>query len=166
VTGIVIADTGPLIALARAGHLQLLQALYREISIPPAVQRELCLESGHPGAKRLAEAVAQGWLVTRHLSNRAAAQVSELAMILDSGEAEAIVLAEAVNCRFLLIDEWKGRLVAKQRGLPVAGLAGVLLAAKKGGLVDQVMPLIKNLAKAGYRISEPQVKEIVRLTGT
>jgi predicted nucleic acid-binding protein len=35
-------------------------------------------------------------------------------LVLDPGEAEAMLLAEEVECRFLLIDERKGRAVAKR----------------------------------------------------
>lgn len=164
-TGIVVADTGPLIALARAGHLQLLQHLYKEILIPPAVHTELCLESGRPGAKRLVEATEQGWLVMRQPSRITAEQVSELALMLNPGEAEAIALAEEVNCRFLLIDERKGRNIAIRRGLPVAGLAGVLLAAKRCGFIDEVMPIVKSLGEIGYRMSQSLITEIARLAG-
>ena len=164
-TGIVVADSGPLIALARADHLPLLQYLYKEILIPPAVYAELCLESGRPGSKRLAEAIVEGWLVMRQLSSIMAEQMSELALILDPGEAEAIALAEEVSCRFLLIDERKGRAVAKRRGVPVAGLAGVLLAAKKNGIIDEVMPVVKCLGEIGYRMSQSLITEIARLTG-
>ena len=86
-------------------------------------------------------------------------------LVLDPGEAEAILLAEEVNCRFLLIDERKGRAIANRRGVPVVGIAGVLLAAKKRGLIDAVMPILKNLEQAGYRISAGLTKEIARLAG-
>ncbi len=166
-TGIVVADTGPLIALGRTGDLPLLQALYQEIFIPPAVYSELCLGSvsGRPGSEQLPAAIKQGWLQTRELSASSASSLSALALILDHGEAEAILLAEEADCRFLLIDERKGRAVAKRRGVPVAGVAGVLLAAKKHGLVDSVLPVLKNLESAGYRLSEALKKEIARLAG-
>ena len=35
---IVVADAGPLIALARIGHSRLLQLLYPQLHIPPAVR--------------------------------------------------------------------------------------------------------------------------------
>jgi len=162
VTGIVVADTGPLIALARAGYLQLLQVLYQEIFIPPAVHTELCLGSGRPGSKRLADAFGQGWLQIKSPSARTTTSLSELVLILDPGEAEAIVLAEEVDCRFLLIDERKGRAVARRRGVPIAGIAGVLLAAKKLGFIDEVLPLVKNLEQVRYRMSSALVSEIVR----
>lgn len=164
-TGIVVADTGPLIALGRAGYLQLLQSLYQEIFIPPAVHAELCLGSGRPGSKQLADAMEQGWLQIRKPSYRSTSSLSELVLILDLGEAEAIILAEEVTCRFLLIDERKGRAVAKRRGVPVAGIAGVLLAAKKRGFVDEVLPIVKNLEEVGYRLSAALTREIARLAG-
>ena len=70
-----------------------------------------------------------------------------------------------MNCRFLLIDERKGRAIASRRGVPVVGIAGVLLAAKKRGLIDVVVPILKNLEQAGYRISAGLTKEITRLAG-
>ena len=164
-TGIVVADTGPLIALARGGHLQLLQALYEEILIPPAVHTELCPGSGRPGSKRLADAIEQGWLQVKRPSASATSAIDELILILDPGEAEAIVLAEEMGCRFLLIDERKGRAVAKRRGVPVAGIAGVLLTAKKHGFIDEVLPLVKDLEQIGYRLSPALVREIARRAG-
>ena len=163
-TGIVVADTGPLIALARAGYLELLQELYQEILIPPAVHDELCLGSNRPGSKRIAEAIEQDWLHIRKPSSKTSS-FSELALILDSGEAEAIVLAEETDCKFLLIDERKGRAIAKRRGVPIAGIAGVLLAARKQGFVDEIIPIIKRIEEAGYRLSAALIKEICDLSG-
>ena len=163
-TRIVVADTGPLIALARAGYLELLRALYQEILIPPAVYDELCLGSNRPGSKRIAEAIEQEWLHICRPSSKTSS-LSELVLILDPGEAEAIVLAEEVDCKFLLIDERKGRAIAKRRGVPIAGIAGVLLAAKKQGFVDEILPIIKRLEKAGYRLSGALIKEIGKLAG-
>ena len=164
-TGIVVADTGPLIALARGGHLQLLQTLYEEILVPPAVHIELCPGSGRPGSKRLAAAFEQGWLQVKRPSASATSALDGLILILDLGEAEAIVLAEEVDCRFLLIDERKGRAVARRRGVPIAGIAGVLLAAKKHGFIDEVLPLVKDLEQVGYRMSPALVSEIARRAG-
>ena len=164
-TGIVVADAGPLIALGRTGHLPLLRALYQKIFIPPAVYSELCLGSGRPGSKQLSAATKQGWLQTRELSASSASSLSTLALILGRGEAEAILLAEEADCRFLLIDERKGRALAKRRGVPVAGVAGVLLAAKKYGLIDSVLPVLTSLESAGYRLSEALKKGIARRAG-
>jgi hypothetical protein len=145
--------------------LKLLHDLCQDILIPPAVGEELRLGSGRPGARQSAEALEQGWLQVQEPSADSAQALSELMLVLDPGEAEAILLAEEVNCKFLLIDERKGRAIANRRGVPVVGIAGVLLAAKKRGLIDTVVPILKNLEQAGYRISAGLTKEITRLAG-
>ena len=160
-----MADTGPLIALGKVGRLELLRDLYEVILIPPAVHDELHLGSGRPGEQESAEAREQGWLQVRVPPSSSARSISELVLILDQGEAEAILLAEEVDCRFLLIDERKGRAIAKRRGVFVVGIAGVLLAAKKRCLIDAVLPVLKDLERAGYRMSAALNKEIARLAG-
>jgi predicted nucleic acid-binding protein len=86
-------------------------------------------------------------------------------MLLDAGEASAILLAEQTDCRFLLIDERRGREIARRRGLPVVGLAGILLAAKQSGLLESVGPVLADLSRQGYRLSDTLVAEVVRLAG-
>lgn len=145
----VVADTGPLIALARVGHLDLLRRLYEQISIPPAVRDELAIGSDRPGAKVLAVALEAGWVTVALAPNLA----SDLAQILDPGEAEAIALAETHGARILVIDDARGRRIARRRGIAVVGVAGVLLAAKSTGAIAAVGPVLKAMTSAGYRLS-------------
>ena len=55
---------------------------------------------------------------------------------LDPGENEAICLAQENNAGAVLIDERRGRKVARALGLPVAGTLGVLELAAERGLVE------------------------------
>ncbi len=114
-TSIVVSDAGPLIALGRIEQLNLLQHLYQNVLIPPAVHSELRCGADLPGATALRQAINEGWISVQNVPTRAKA-LSELRLILDAGESEAIVLAELVHCRFLLMDERRGRQVAKNRG--------------------------------------------------
>ena len=58
-----MADAGPLIALAATGRLDLLCRVSSVVAIPEAVAEELCLDSGLPGAARLADAIRpRGWI--------------------------------------------------------------------------------------------------------
>jgi len=76
------------------------------------------------------QALAQGWLQVRETSRVSAPSVSELVLVLDLGEAEAILLAEEVECRFLLIDERKGRC-CQTPGYTRCGRSGCLVDGKE-----------------------------------
>lgn len=161
---LVIADAGPLIALARIGQFQLFHDLYDEIWIPPAVLSELRLDTQRPGVAFLQQALTAGWLRVAAVRGRGG-ELASLKRLLDAGEAEAMLLAEQMNARFLIIDDRKGRMIARRRGIPVVGLAGVLLAAKTRGLLPQVGPALAALAVQGYRLSNNLIMKIIQLAG-
>ena len=147
----VISDAGPLIALARIGEIDLLRRMYGRVVVPPAVRSELAIDSSRPGAKVLAGMFAAGWIAVEAVVDSRVR--SELDQLLGSGEAEAIALAEQEEPSFLLIDDARGRKAARSRGIPVVGIAGVLLAAKSRGEIAAVGPVLERLSDAGYRLS-------------
>jgi predicted nucleic acid-binding protein len=165
VNQVVVADAGPLIALARIDRLSLLASLYESVQVPETVLVELCVDSGRPGARVLSAALARGVIQPQALAPGSEAELARLCLSLDAGEASAILLAEQTDCRFLLIDERRGRDVARRRGLPVVGLAGVLLAAKRSGLLESVGPVLADLSRQGYRLADALVAEVLRLAG-
>ena len=150
-TRVVIANTGPLIALARVEELDLLRRLYRRVVVPPAVHTELAIDSNRPGAKVLAGVFAAGWADVAAVTD--ASVRWELHQLLGPGEAEAIALAEQEDTRFLLIDDARGRRTARSREIPIVGVAGVLLAAKSRGELSVVGPVLDRLSSVGYRLS-------------
>ena len=154
------ADTGPLIALARVDQLQLLAALFGDGVIPPAVYREAHIESGLPGAKRIGEALAAGWL--RVVAPLDDGPVADLLRVVDAGEAEAMALCLHRQARLLVIDAAKGRKVAGHAGIPLVGVAGVLLAAKSKGLIGAVGPVLDELTTVGYRLSRQFIDGVRR----
>jgi predicted nucleic acid-binding protein len=147
-------DTSPLTALIQVNRLGLLQELYGKVLIPEAVCRELI--RSHP---RL-----PAFLETRSVRDRAA--VSHLGSELDLGEAEAIVLAKEVGASLLLMDEKLGRLAAAREGLAITGLMGVLIAAKRRGMVVSIRELVGEIeVEAGFRVSEAVKREVFRAAG-
>ena len=147
----VVADTGPLIALARVERLELLPRLYERLIVPPAVHAELALDSDRSGARVLSCAFDAGWLTVGSVMD--SGLVRELARLLGPGEVEAIALAEQEDVSFLLVDDARARRVARSREIPVVGVAGVILAAKFRGEVTAVRPILNALTNSGYRLS-------------
>ena len=83
------------------------------------------------------------------------ARASLYSQSVDCGEAEAIALAEELHADCLLIDERKGRRLAKQQGVPVIGLLGVVLMGKRAGEIRSARGLLDQLDReAGIYLTD------------
>lgn len=155
----VVADAGPLIALARTGLLPLLRDLLGTIEIPPTVEDELRLDSKRPGAETLRTAIRKDRWIRRR---KVRLPPGPLGHALGSGEAQAIVLAGERNA-LLLMDDRRARKAAAQKGIATIGTGRILLEAKRQGLLPEVAPALHALANTGYRIAPTLRAEILRL---
>ena len=151
---IVVADTSAISNLLTIGHEWILRDLFGIVIVPPAVASELRV--WHPELPAFISVQAP----------RNSAVILDFTQILDRGEIEAISLALELNANLLLIDERKGRAEAHRLGLKITGLLGVLLEAKKIGLLDRLAPLLDELIDgADFRISATVKSEFLRLAG-
>ena len=91
--------------------------------------------------------------------------MSPLDLLVDAGEAEAICLAIEQHARLLIIDDKKGRKAAKKHGIRIIGTGGILVVAKKKGLLVKVSPILEDLAGVGYRLSPMLCHRILELAG-
>lgn len=158
---IVVADAGPLIGLARVNQLNLLERLYHHITIAIRVLEELKPSSEKPGATIISAAVDAGWLKVSQLKKKD--DHSILNLLVDAGEAESIQLALEQNANILIIDDRKGRKIAKSRDVRIIGTGGILIAAKKKGMLEEIAPIIDNLAGVGYRLAPLLCQRILEL---
>ena len=90
--------------------------------------------------------------------------IAALRLIVDLGESEAITLAYEKRVR-LIIDDLKGRQVARQLGLAVTGTVGLIVKAKQEGIVTAVLPLLDALDACQFRIGSTLRGEALRLAG-
>ncbi|MGL4883211.1 MAG: DUF3368 domain-containing protein [Waterburya sp.] len=82
---------------------------------------------------------------------------------LDLGESEAIILAEEIGARQLLIDEKAARRVAKARNLPLIGTMGILLLGKRQGYLENVKDVLDQMQQQGTRISDRLYAQVLTL---
>lgn len=131
----VVANAGPLMALAKLNLLHLLKQLYGQVQFGQSVFHEVVVDGirqGHEDAHTLQQFLRQeGWEATE------VAVVPPLlaTLPLDRGERDSIALAVASQ-GLLLMDEERGRQVAQQLGVQVRGTLGILIQAYRGGLID------------------------------
>ena len=144
-----VINAGPLVALAVLGRLELLPALFAECWIPQAVFDEVAVAGiGKPGATSLHSTEWQARVRVSPIPDPL------LILELDAGEAEVISLARHLSPCMAVIDERRGRrFAAEVYGLPVKGTAGILVEAKRRGLVNEVRPLLLELRAGGYFIA-------------
>jgi uncharacterized protein len=151
---IVVSDTSPITALLKTERADLLVELFSIVIIPEAVRDEL-LRS---------HAAIPAWLQTRAIDDIEA--FAKYATIVDRGEAEAIELAKELHADLLLIDERKGWRLAIQVGLPAIGLLGVVLLAKRKGLITSARDLLRRLAdEAGAYLAPDLVETALKTVG-
>lgn len=157
-----VSNSSPLINLARIDKLDILRQLYGELLVPEAVWQEVVVKgTGQPGAN---DVEAATWIQRSQVANRALIQ--GLSQDLDAGEAESIALALEVGAGLLLMDERLGRETARHLGLRYVGLIGVLIEAKRRGLIDRIGPVLTGLrVQAGFRISDELYERVLRDVG-
>ncbi len=154
-----VSNTSPISNLAWIGRLDFLLDQFQEIWIPIAVETELQNVPDPAVRKAVDEAKRRGWLKSRPASD--AALVSLLTLELHPGEAEAIALALEMKAEYLLIDEREGRALARQLGLPITGVLGVLLRAKKRRQIETVKPEIEALRRKARFFIAPALEAAV-----
>jgi hypothetical protein len=157
---LIVADTGPLVALSCADTIDLLRNLYAHVYVPPAVARELAGGGARVGGDLLAR---HSWLDVRAPTAQPELLLREE---LDAGEAEAITLAVELGRSCVLLDERRGRRIASRvYGLEVRGTLGVLTEARRRGLLPALAPVLDRLVKGGIFLSPKLIEDALHAVG-
>lgn len=151
---IIVSDTSAVTSLLQIGRLEILPALYQQVVIPVEVAEEL--KRFHTGLP--------GFIEILPVTDRT--RLARLQTELDLGEAAAIALMLEGKGDLLLMDERRGRKIAMREGLVVVGVIGVLLEARRRGLIDSLTEVIRQLEQiADFRISPELKQRILQAAG-
>ncbi len=155
---ITIVDTSPLFYFHRVGLFEIFNKLYGHIIVPEAVQKEL--KEGQTQGEDVPQLESYPWVEIRSVS-----MPRYLQLIADLGPGESEVLALATNhpSALVVLDDKLARRIADMQGFRLTGTAGVLLRAKRKGLIPALKPVIKKLLDLDFRLKPELVKEILTL---
>jgi predicted nucleic acid-binding protein len=133
---IVVADASPLIALASCDCLDVLDKLFGEVKVSDTVYEEVTVNN-RLGSDQLKKYL-QGKVVNAELASLVIEGSS-----LDRDELSSMVLYKKLHADYLLIDEKLGRKIAKLNNIKVIGSLGVLIEAKRKGIIPSIKPQIE-----------------------
>ncbi len=162
---LVVCDSTPLIYLARLGRFDLLRKLHESVLLPPAVWHEVAVVGSElPEGQQVQLAAKEQWL--RVESPRAELQLRGVEVEdLDLGEKQALQLAIEQHA-LLIIDEALGRAVATRLGLKVTGTVGLLIRARREGLLMSLRTELDRLrSETNFRMSEILYRDALRSVG-
>ncbi|MFT5241506.1 MAG: putative nucleic acid-binding protein [Kiritimatiellia bacterium] len=150
-----ICDTSPLQYLHQLRLLHVLRELFGGIIIPPAVVEELA--EGKRRGIDLPDIGVLDWVSVREPRSIAALP---LASNLGAGEAEVLMLALESDDAIVIIDDLLARGTASALDVQVKGTLGILLDAKRRGLIEAVKPHLDRLQELNFRLA-PQTRVAV-----
>ncbi len=143
---VTVSDASCLILFAKIGELELLRKVYGNILITNSVAKEF----NRPVPK---------WI---KIINPKAKSHAELYSLLDMGEASSIALATEYSDSLLIVDETKGRKIARELGLRITGSLGVLVTAKNLGYLQSIKSILKKIEQTNFRISKTLIHKILQ----
>jgi predicted nucleic acid-binding protein len=161
-----VFDATPLIYLAKADRLTLVQQLAGPCVIPERVYEEVVatgVEQGYPDARRIERSVEDDWFDV--VTVEPTSLLSRLRTNSNLSDADAAVLACAdAHDGVAVMDETYGRDVAAVEGITTRGTAYLVLhLAKQGTIgVDDARTAIDSMIDAGWYCAPDVYAKIVQ----
>lgn len=149
-----IINSTPIIGLSILGKLFLLADLFEKVYVPEAVYKEI-IHSDSPniyGRDELKRMIGDELFQLYRVNN--SELVKKLYGKLHEGELEVVVGAKELDLKYVAIDEHAARSLAKTFQLQPIGTIGILILAKKNGLISEVRSSLDILVKHDFYISK------------
>lgn len=137
----VIVNSTPLIVLCGIGKLNILKEMYEEIIIPSV------------GA----------WVHVEQIKDHGEKKMYKAK--LHDGEVEVMILAQERNADLVILDDNVAKKTAKYLGLTVTGTLGVLVKAKRQGIIEEVRPLLSEMRQNSFYVSKTVESMVLEQAG-
>ena len=124
---VLVVNASPVIVLAKAGHIGLLDALAREILLPASVAGEIVAGPSDDPARRLVEG---GWGKRLRVES---IPTSIMEWSLGPGESDVLAVASRTPSSEAVLDDGHARSCARAPGIPVVARSASSCARKGAG---------------------------------
>ncbi|MBK6998783.1 MAG: DUF3368 domain-containing protein [Rhodoferax sp.] len=153
-----VVNASPLILLGKLNRLDLLERMAPSLHVPEGVIREV--SQGHQ--RDLATSSSVTWAdMHRHPDVPVLPTVDH--WDLGAGESQVISLCLEISA-VAVLDDGEARACARTHELPLIGTLGIILRARRLGLLPAARPLIEQLIAAGSFLDRTLVeRELAKL---
>lgn len=154
-----VLNASPLIVLAAVGHEDLIRQLADEVIVPGAVAGEIM---AGPADDRARQQIDRGeW----SLRDTPTAPDELLAWDLGAGETAVMAYALANPGWTAILDDGAARRCARAFSIPVKGTLGIVLLAKKRGLIGSAAAVLQSLRRHGFRLDDALIAAALKELG-
>jgi predicted nucleic acid-binding protein len=140
--------------------LDILPALAEQVIVPPAVVEELAV--GRALGLGLPDVTLLDWAIVRRPASEPA-----LPLVTDMGPGETQVLMLALESHdaIVVLDDALARQAAEALDIRLTGTLGLLLDAKRAGLIAAVAPLLDQLQALRFRLAPHTRAAVLKSAG-
>ena len=154
-----VINASPIIFYARIEHLCLISELASEIIVPGSVLEEI--RQGHDKDASADRAIS--WASQyQHKNLTIASSVAH--WDLGAGESQVITYCLEYGGR-AVVDDRMARRCIYAHGLQVVGSLGIVLSARRNGLVEKARPMVYDLISAGLYLDRTFAEKSLALVG-
>jgi predicted nucleic acid-binding protein len=153
-------NTSPLVFLSRANLLNLLKVAGERLVVPMAVMNEIRAKG--PSDVTVLSIEDADWL---EVVDTPAVPPIIQAWDLGKGESSLLTWGHAHGNTEVIIDDLSARRCAAALGIPVRGTLGLVLVARKRGIISAARPIINQLRQSGMYLSDRLVDEVLSWIG-
>jgi len=156
----VVLNASPLICLSKSELSELLPALFEDILVPDNVKKEVTAKSAVDFG--INTVLSRKWLKT--IKN---ITINPTVAAWDLGEGENAVLSYVYknpDC-WAIIDDLQARRCAESLGCNFTGTVGIIVLAKRKGIIKSVRENLSKLQASGLWLSDTFINDLCRLAG-
>jgi predicted nucleic acid-binding protein len=155
-----VINASPLIFLSRAKRLDLLHGSVGRVLVPTPVAEEIAARgSDDPTCRAVADVP---WI---EVVSPPYTPETIVRWELGPGESSVLAVAAANPQMIAILDDLSGRKCAALLGIPVRGTLGIVLAAKRRGMVEKARPVLDDLIASGLYLRRRVLDEALKRVG-
>ena len=153
-----VLDASVAIGLSKVGRFGLLQQIFGKVAVAETVLHEVLAKESSPGAPEVKEATDAGW------AEVVAVETDPRFSNFGAGEAATMTYAHKTGA-LALLDDQVARSHASTHRMHVSGTVGVLIAAKREGFVEVIAPLLDELRRRNFHLSDKVIQDALAEAG-